>query len=225
MGNSDFKEDWIKQGYSLTDKTSGAWDFSDEFLWARLKDWLSDSKNTEKPFALIFDSIDTHQLDGWVPKDKRKYYDNRDAIKYASQLTYQFISWAKAQKWYPNTLIVIAGDHPWQDPPLSKFTKLTTQDQHKEIYNLMLNVPNVQPGTVITPAGGFTAMDYCPTVFSAMGISFTSTLPNGSLSHDRIGLGTNLLSSTPTIISQEGIQPYFDELFNKPSSLYQKLLW
>lgn len=225
---SHFKEDWLAAGYDLDQSTQGTWDFNDNFLWERMKDWLDINANKGHPFAIIFETVDTHQPNGWVPLDKRHFGDLRDAIKLSSRLTFDFVSWAKKQPWYEDTVIVIVGDHPWQDPPTSSFSKLAMQSPVREIFNLFLNSPYLPPGSVITPDGGYTPMDIAPTILASLGIRFQSVLPSSEgtqISHSRMGLGTNLLSNEPTLISQEGIKPYNKELLQKRSALYQSLFW
>ncbi|MDY3115508.1 MAG: LTA synthase family protein [Sutterella sp.] len=223
-----FKEDWLAAGYKLDDNTKGTWDFNDHFLWERMKDWLENHSQKDQPFAVVFETVDTHQPNGWVPLEQRHYGDLRDAIKLSSQMTFDFVSWAKKQPWFQDTVIVIVGDHPWQDPPTSSFSKLAKQNPVREIYNLFLNSPYLPAGTVITPEGGYTPMDMAPTILASLGIHFQSTLPSSEgqkISNSRMGLGASLLSQEPTLISREGMKPYNEELLQKHSPLYQKLFW
>ena len=160
-----------------------------------------------------------------MPDDARKFNDLRDAIRLSSKMTLEFIDWAKRQSWYKDTVILIAGDHPWQDAPTSPFTKLAKSGSTREIYNVFLNSPYLPAGKVLQPAGGYTPMDVAPTILASLGIAFTSTMPDGTVSHSRIGLGTNLLSGEPTLFSTVGIKPYEEELLNKRSKLYEELFW
>ncbi|GEM_PF-4557434 len=220
-----FKEDWLKSGYELNASTQGTWDFNDQFLWERLKEWLDKAGKSGKPFAAVFETVDTHQPNGWVPDDARKFYDLRDAIRLSSKMTMEFIDWAKRQSWYKDTVILVAGDHPWQDAPTSPFTKLAKSGSTREIYNVFLNSPYLPAGKVLQPAAGYTPMDVAPTILASLGIAFTSTMPDGSVSHSRLGLGTNLLSGEPTLFSTVGMKPYEAELLNKRSKLYEELFW
>ena len=44
-----------------------------------------------------------------------------------------FINWIQNQSWYPNTTVVILGDHCYLDAPLNNFIKLGTAKEFSKI--------------------------------------------------------------------------------------------
>jgi hypothetical protein len=171
---SFFKEDWIDMGFHLTKENMGRWDFNDVFLMQRFKEFISKNVNNQvkEPFAFIFETVDTHFPDGWAPNEYKIWKDNRDSFIYASNLIADFITWAKKQSWYKNTVIVIVGDHPWQDFS-GPFTNFTKKSNNREIFTAVLNSGLK---TNLSRNCGFTAMDIAPTILNLMGIDFKSKL-------------------------------------------------
>lgn len=192
-----FKENWLEQGFTLDERHSGRWDFNDTFLMERLKNWLSQPK--DQPFAVLFETVDTHFPIGFAPEEFRKEGNHQDAVRYSSHLIGEFIAWAKKQPWYDNTTIYIAGDHQWQDFQ-NDFTKLTQKATNRGIYSVLL-----QPARTdlhIKPCG-FSAMDIAPTLLNALGFEFKSKIGE-RLSQSRLGLGVSLFSDEPNLVCQFG---------------------
>lgn len=210
-----FAEDWKSQGYALDRNTRGRWDFNDTFVMSRMKDWLS--KSHSKPFAVLFESIDTHFPVGFAPEGHRQIGDHRDSVRYSSHLVGEFIKWAKTQPWYSNTTIYIAGDHQWQDFQ-NDFTKLTKQDHHRGIFSLILNPARTD---LHLKECGFSAMDVAPTLLEAMGLTVKSHKGEQPVEH-KMGLGVSLFSTEETLVCRYGQQQFSSELM-KYSDFYNKL--
>lgn len=208
------KEDWQAQGYALNDSTRGRWDYCDRFLVERMKAYLSQPK--DKPFGVLFQSIDTHFPVGWAP-DMSKRDGHEKAVRYLDHLIGDFVQWAKTQPWYANTTIVILGDHPWQDFA-NDFTKRTQQAKDRSVFNVILNPVMKNPKV---PACGFTAMDMAPTILNAMGVNFTSVY-QGEKNHARLGIGTSLFSEEENLVCRLGVESLTDNV-NRFSSFYNEL--
>ena len=211
-----FKEHWLDAGFELNDDTRGMWDFNDIFLMERFKEYLSKAK-TDEPFAVIFETVDTHFPNGWAPESYRRNGGYKDAVRFSSKLIRDFVEWSKTQPWYENTVIVIVGDHPFQDFNVD-FTKYTKQSNDREIYTLLMN-SNIKQD--IVSDCGFAPMDIAPTILHAMGISFTSSI-NGVKTSNKIGLGTSLLSNEKNLVCQYGEVQLSKKLLDF-SRFYQEL--
>ena len=180
------------------------------------KEYLSKAK-TDEPFAVIFETVDTHFPNGWAPVSYRRNGGYKDAVRFSSKLIGDFVEWSKTQPWYENTVIVIVGDHPFQDFNVD-FTKYTKQSNDREIYTLLMN-SNIKQD--IVSDCGFAPMDIAPTILHAMGISFTSSI-NGVKTSNKIGLGTSLLSNEKNLVCQYG-EVHLSKKLLDFSRFYQEL--
>lgn len=219
------REHWENSGYPLNGKNIGiSWlGYNDEFLFARLQEWLSSDNNTDTKFAILFETGDTHQPNGFASPIYYNFGDHRDSIRAASIMTSNFIKWAEQQPWYKNTTIIIVGDHPWMDAK-NKFTQQhTSRSNNREIFNLILNSTIGTPGECFNIPDGFSAMDLAPTYLNAMGINFTSYNKKfEKLSNTRIGLGQSLFCDQPTLISKIGHERFIEKI-NRKSKFYREL--
>lgn len=210
-----FAEDWSQRGYPLDEKNRGRWDYNDDFLMARFKEWLVTPK--EKPFAVFFETVDTHFPVGFTPAEERIKGNQEESIQHASRLIDRFILWAKTQPWYADTTIYIAGDHPWQDSA-NDFTKLTKKDPNRGIYSVFLNP--VRTDLKVRPCG-FAAMDIAPTILNAMGVTFTSEF-HGQTSHSQLGLGRSLFDDGENLVCRYGVED-FKQRLQSYSAFYNTL--
>lgn len=224
------REYFNQHGFKEEGDNQGPWGYNDSFLYQRLKDWLSETGGGDRPFAVLVETVDTHTPEGFVLPGKIRFKDGRDAIVESSRMAKEFIEWAKTQSWYDNTVIYIAGDHPWQDWTGNSLTPFTKELPKREIYNVILNsrASGVKAGDVIEVPGGWTAMDIAPTLLDSMGLPFESEFVNGERSAEHLGLGTSLYkasdpnSGVKTWVSQEGEEKFTTEL-QKPSRFYDSL--
>ena len=206
---------WMEHGY---EKDEGFSLFNDRFIYARLQEWLNE--NGSKKFAVGMMTIDTHFPNGYVPIKYKKYNDARDSIIDASRQVYDFISWAKNQKWFDKTTIVIVGDHPWLNGP-NKMSDFTRLQKKQEAFNLILNSRIKKDERVVFVNDGFSPMDIAPTILNAMGITFYSSR-NGEKVSNALGLGVSLYGNTKTLVGEMGLTMFNDEL-NKQSDFYYNL--
>ena len=197
-----FEEDWLEKGFKLDDNNRGSWSFNDRFLLSRFTDYLN-KLNGKAPFALVFETVDTHAPYGWTPMNERHYNDARDAFLYSSKLLAGFINWARTQSWFKDTVIVVVGDHPWQDH-VNDFSMLTKKSSNREIFATIINS---EVKTLNIQDCGYSAMDIAPTILDAMGIKFRSQWKSGE-STTRIGLGTSLFSNEKNLVCTYGVQDF-----------------
>ena len=117
------------------------------------------------------------------------------------------MQWIKQQDFYQNTTVIVVGDHLTMD---KDFFENIDPNYQRTAYNVILNAP-----TTIQKSNHsrlFNATDLFPTTLAALDVS---------LSSDRLGIGTNLYSNTPTLMEEMGQQKYVQEVAKK-SEFYNK---
>lgn len=169
------------------------WGYEDDRLFKYAKEELLELARKDEPFNFTMLTADTHFEDGYVCSDCRSTYgDNQYAnvIACSSRKVSQFIKWIQRQDFYENTTIVISGDHPTMD---SDFCNDIADDYVRKVYTTFINSA-VQP---VNPdvRRDYTTFDNFPTTLASLGVTIQG---------DRLGLGTNLFSGTPTLTEQYG---------------------
>ena len=99
-----------------------------------------------------------------------------------------FISWIEEQDFYDNTTIVITGDHLTMDQIWAQ--TLVGDSYERTIFNTFINSAN---SPVETQNRIFTQLDLFPTILVSIG---------AEIDGERLGLGTNLFSDTPTLAEE-----------------------
>ena len=150
------------------------------------------TSNTHTPNGYLDDDCDT-------PYETQ--YENVIACS-ASQLL-EFITWIQAQDFYPNTTIVIVGDHISMQPGLY------TNNDRRRIYNLFINSA-VEEGNFQNRK--FNTMDFFPTTLRSMGVEIEG---------NRLGLGTDLFSNQKTLMEEMGVYKFQKEI-SKRSKFYNQ---
>ena len=124
-----------------------------------------------------------------------------------------FISWCKAQPFYEDTTIVITGDHA--SMVTNFYSDVTMDSVHgttdRKIYNVFIN-------SAALPAQEknrqFTTLDFFPSTLASLG---------ATIEGDRLGLGTNLFSTVPTLAEEYGYETFFHEL-NLKSTFFNEYI-
>jgi phosphoglycerol transferase len=202
--------DWIwdlisgrEEGLVAPNYWNDFWGFEDLYLYEYAKYKLTLLSEMEEPFAFTMLTVDTHHIGGFTcdlcGTDYEESYEN--AIRCASRQLYDFIDWIKQQDFYENTTIVITGDHCSMDN--GYFSRNVDKHYDRHIYNCFINAA-AQPFR--TNHRQFCAMDMFPTTLAAMGCKIQG---------DRLGLGTNLFSTTPTLMERIGFDRLCLELGQK----------
>ena len=177
------------------------WGYEDRKLFAYAKEELLRLADEEEPFNLTLLTVDTHFENGYecplCRNDNLIQYAN--VIQCSSRQVSEFIRWVQQQDFYENTTIVISGDHLSMD---STFFRLLDDEYDRQVYNCILN-PAVEDAAQYEKNRVITTMDLFPTTLAAMGVTFDS---------DRLALGTNLFSTTPTLAESMGLEELTAEL-------------
>lgn len=185
------------------------WGMEDKYVYSYAKQELPKIAKMNKPFAFTMMTIDTHHVDGYFcDLCENKYSENYENVyACASRQINDFIKWLEKQDFYENTTVIICGDHPSMDSQY--FEKNMKQGYSRKVYNCFIN-------SAITPQKAknriSTTVDLFPTTLAAMGCTIKG---------DRLGLGTNLFSDTPTLAEQLGLKKFGEEMM-KNSKYYLK---
>ena len=201
-----------KRGY-VPENYKVFWGYEDDKLYEYAKDELTRLYETGKPFHLMMETADTHTPEGYLSPDAPTPYDSKyaNAVRYSQEQTVEFIRWIQEQPFYENTTVILIGDHLTM---AKKFIESLdgVKKYHRSCYNLIIN-----------PAGDldelpeerrfsrdWAVFDMFPTVLASIGCEIEG---------DRLGIGTNLFSDTPTVFEEFGVDYVNDELV-KRSNFY-----
>ena len=179
------------------------WGYEDTKLYEIAKREILEIAESDTPFNYTMLTVDTHHVDGYVCNNCENTYDAQlgNVLECADSQVYDFVCWCKEQDFYEDTVIVIVGDHFRMDSSL-------VADKTHRIYNCIINSGTEMEGSYQNR--WFTTLDLFPTTLAAMGFSIEG---------NRLGLGTNLFSSTPTLSEELGYD-VFDKELGKYSNYY-----
>lgn len=182
------------------------WGFEDEKLFAFAKEELTRLAEQGEPFNFTMLTADTHFPDGYPCNQCPDEYDSQYAnvLHCSSKQVYAFVEWLKEQPFYENTTIVISGDHLTMDP---EFMEGINESYQRTIYNCFIHAAVEPKQEKYRQFGSF---DMYPTTLAALGVE---------ISGDRLALGTNLFSDTPTLTERYGFD-YVDTELQKKSEFY-----
>ena len=191
------------------------WGYEDSKLFEFAKEKLTKLSETGKPFHFVMETANTHFPDGYLEPDSPTPYDSQYAnvIAYSSYQTEQFVRWIQQQPFYENTTIVLIGDHLSMD---QNFFKDLDSNYRRTTFNLILNpAPNVRdiPEERLYNRQ-WANFDMFPTLLSSIGVEIEG---------DRLGLGTDLFSGTPTRFEEDGISEV-NEVLGQRSNFYNNTI-
>lgn len=182
------------------------WGFEDEILFEYAKQELTAIAAQEQPFAFTMLTVDTHHIGGYTCRlcgsDHEESYEN--AIACSSRQVAAFVEWIQQQDFYENTTVIITGDHCSMDK--GYFSRNVEEGYVRHVYNCFLNAAATP---IQTKNRQFSALDMFPTTLAAMGCTIEG---------DRLGLGTNLFSSLPTLMERFGYSTLCNELSKRSAS-------
>lgn len=185
------------------------WGYEDSKLLEFAKTRLTELNAEGRPFNLTMLTADTHFEDGFVCNQCKEEFDVRysNVMACSSRQITAFIDWMKKQDFYKDTTIVLVGDHPTMD---ADYCQAVDSSYGRRSYVCVLNSA-VQ---VEKPANReYTTYDLFPTTLAAMGVKIDG---------NKLGLGTNLYSDSPTLMERYGIEFLKVEL-GKRSTFYDKI--
>lgn len=176
------------------------WGYEDAKLYDIAKQEILELAESHAPFNFTFLTVDTHHIDGYVCEYCNELADNQlgNVLLCADTLVYDFVVWCQEQDFYENTIIVITGDHYRMD---SSLVAEAEEKGTRRVYNCIIN--SDKEAVLGTQNRTFATLDFFPTVLSAMGFTIEG---------DRLGLGTDLYSATPTLSEELGIDVFDAEL-------------
>lgn len=186
------------------------WGYEDEKLFSFAKDKLTELSQQSTPFNFTMLTVDTHFEDGYPCElCTDEFGDNQYAnvMACSSRQVKELVDWIQQQDFYENTTIVISGDHPTMD---KDFCEDVDDDYTRKVYTTYIN-PAAELET--TEKRNYTTFDNFPTTLAALGVKIDG---------NRLGLGTNLFSSTQTLTERFGINKMESEL-KKKSKMMEKL--
>ena len=182
------------------------WGFEDKILFDIAKKELLEISSKDKPFNFTMLTIDAHHEGGFVCDLCENKYDKniKNVINCTDKQVYEFIEWCKKQSFYENTTIVIVGDHPRMDTHIVE----NVNPAYRTMYNCFIN--SKYNGNFTKNNRCYSILDIFPTTLTSLGFEWNS---------DRLGLGTDLFSSTKTLPEELGLY-YFETELKKYSKYY-----
>lgn len=185
---------WIPEGYRVW------WGYEDRRLFEFAKGELLKLAREEKPFNFTMLTVDTHFEDGYVCDicpDTYREDQYANVMACSSAQVAEFLDWIQKQDFYENTTVVICGDHPTMD---KNFCENIDSGYERKTYTAYINSAVECQNS---KRRDFTTFDDFPTTLAAMGVKIEG---------DRLGLGTNLFSSRPTLTEEIGLEDENEEL-------------
>lgn len=185
------------------------WGFEDNYLFQFAKEKLTELGSSGEPFNLTMLTADTHFEDGYVCPDCPDTFGDQysNVMACSSKKVTELVDWIKQQDFYDNTTIIISGDHPTMD---SDFCDSVDDEYQRKVYTTYINSAVESENYTYRD---YATLDEFPTTLAALGVAIDG---------DRLGLGTNLFSNTPTLIERFGINSINSEL-SKHSKLMEEL--
>lgn len=183
------------------------WGMEDLHLFEYAKEELPKLAAGDQPFALTILTVDTHHMDGYVCEYCREDYpvQYENVLACSSRQVLEFVNWIQEQDFYENTTIIISGDHPTMD---NVFVESNIDPEYdRRIYNCFINA---KASTDNTKNRESCSLDMFPTTLSALGCEIEG---------DRLGLGTDLFSDTPTYCEEMGTEE-FNNIISMSSTYY-----
>ena len=192
----------VDEGYISSDYYVW-WGYEDEKLFTYAKDKLLSLAEGDEPFNLTMLTVDTHFPDGYVCDLCETSYDTQYAnvIACSDEQVSEFVAWIQEQDFYEDTTIVISGDHPTMD---ADFCDSVEDSYGRKVYTCYINAAVEAEDSTATRT--YTTLDAFPTTLAALGCEIEG---------DRLGLGTNLFSSTATLAEEYGVDELNTELAKK----------
>lgn len=194
---------YIPKGYKVW------WGFEDRKLFEFAKIKAADMASKDKPFCLTILTADTHFEDGYVCELCGDRFDTQysNVMACSSLQVTEFVRWLQKQDFYEDTTIILSGDHVTMD---ADYCNGVDKEYERRTYVNVINSP-------VKPANDrhreYTTFDMFPTTLAAIG---------AKISGNRLGLGTDLYSDSPTLYERFGRQTLEEEL-TKDSAFFREI--
>ena len=184
------------------------WGFEDKKVFSYAREEVAKLAAKDQPFVQTVLTADTHFVDGWLDPSCDTPFSNKYENVYAcsSKMISGYISWLQQQDFYKDTTIIVVGDHLGMQTDF--YTENIPENYTRTIFDLYINAP-------LSPTKEkertFMSFDTFPTTLASMGVTIEG---------DKLGFGTNLFSSQPTLAETIGLDNVNNEV-KKHSSYYQ----
>lgn len=186
------------------------WGVQDSLLFPLVKEHIDELAAQDAPFCVSMYTIDTHSAENGMrcelcdPEIKN---DFAAAINCSSRQTADLVKWLSEKPYWEDTVVIIVGDH------LSELCIDGVRFDDDGYLRTTCNcIINSQKMPVKEKNRTFCAMDMFPTTLSAIGCTIDG---------DRLGLGTDLFSDTPTLCEEMGADKFVEEI-QKKSEFYDE---
>ena len=185
------------------------WGMEDKYLFEYAKEELTKISAQKQPFAFTMLTVDTHHIGGYKCEYCGSTYEENyeNVISCSSRQVVEFVRWLQQQPFYENTTIIVTGDHCSMDK--GYFSRNVDENYVRHVYNCFINAAATP---MRTENREFCALDMFPTTLAAMGCEIEG---------NRLGLGTDLFSASPTLIEIYGYTDFAQEL-SKRSPYYSE---
>lgn len=186
------------------------WGIEDMYLFEYAKQELLEISQQDQPFAFTMLTVDTHHIGGYFCALCEEVHDEQyeNVMSCSSRQVAQFVAWIQQQDFYDDTTIIICGDHPSMDN--GYFERNIDESYTRRMYNCFINAA-AEP--YFSKNRKFCTLDLFPTTLAAIGCEIEG---------ERLGLGTNLFSRTPTYIELMGYDR-FDSQIAMASDYYAQV--
>lgn len=191
-------------------KAPWRWGVRDKDLYAMSKSIITEIASGEKPFLLVFQTIDTHNTAEAFGDYPEPYDDDRDAFVAADYMIAEFLAWLEKQPFYENTSILIVGDHQYMNNTLGT---VTLTDKDRTIYNVFLNT-GLPKGNPVANREAI-MVDMGPSLLEVIGVKSPQ---------NAFALGRSIFSTPLTLVEQYGRKQLTENL-NGQSDFYNALFF
>lgn len=226
---------WYRDnGFLPKNYHNGFWGFEDSYLYEFAKTELDEISESGGPFFFSLLTVDTHAAEGFLCakcEPEKGEAQIRTVIKCADRQVSDFIDWCKIQPWFPDTTIVITGDHLFMltgatqnlfdagdralvDGLANRERKILTETSGRRWLDIFINSAKIPDGDAET-GRNFTSFDIFPTVLESIGV----TIPQ-----DGLAFGRSLFSGKPTLAESYGLDRLNGEL-KKKIAQFEALAW
>ncbi len=205
------KKGWIAEDYFVW------WGYEDRKLYEFAQKEIQKLAKKDEPFNFTMLTVDTHFVGGYTCElCQDEFQGDSYAAVYAcaSRQVAEFVAWVRQQPFAEDTTIIICGDHLTMDNDYVKSSlgELPAEGVRK-VYTTVIN-PVCE--YELTYNRMFTTFDMYPTTLASLGCQIEG---------NRLGLGTNLFSDTPTLVEVFGVDGLNAELMKNSHYYNDNILY
>ncbi len=196
-----FDANIAKKGDFLSREPEGPWGVEDCLLFPVVKDKVRELAKKDAPFAVTAYTIDTHSYEhGFRCEncDSSIKDDFIASVECSNRIVSEFVHWLENEPYGDDTVVIVVGDHLADIK--AKELRWADDGYVRTTYNCFIHA---QKTPVNRNNRIFTTMDMFPTTLSALGVTIDG---------DRLGLGTDLFSATPTLCEEMGTEEFLEQV-------------